>query len=386
MIKQVRGKDIRINNLKTIEKAFEGMVISSRNTMVNGVTKGISLEGIECASNVIKEYFNIYEKLPFPLNSIEEKIKYACIAMILQYKTEEVLKFKVMENGLTVGYNKNTGIHFFNTGWKLVNTEKVEWDDYVDIGEYRKHPSYTEYEWVVSCIIDGKGLNEYYKKFMSDLYDACKGNKSALRRELASILYIKDIPEDIHDIRENSILDVTENFEYTIDIFMEGKVRTGEDDYSIIFGANGFETKVSKAIEIIYNFEVYKKKVIVGHINGSENDSNIKRIAKVEMPGAISIFEKILTDGIENSYNKVYRGIKCGDNLVFSMNGNLYRTKASEYVEPELVKNYVDIVGAHNEMVYYYSKERLTSGVIKNTLYELNSATGETSVCLINFD
>ena len=386
MIKQVRGKDIRINNLKTIEKAFEGMVISSRNTMVNGVTKGISLEGLECASNVIKEYFNIYEKLPFPLNSIEEKIKYACIAMILQYKTEEVLKFKVMENGLTVGYNKNTGIHFFNTGWKLVNTEKVEWDDYVDIGEYRKHPSYTEYEWVVSCIIDGKGLNEYYKKFMSDLYDACKGNKSALRRELASILYIKDIPEDIHDIRENSILDVTENFEYTIDIFMEGKVRTGEDDYSIIFGANGFETKVSKAIEIIYNFEVYKKKVIVGHINGSENDSNIKRIAKVEMPGAISIFEKILTDGIENSYNKVYRGIKCGDNLVFSMNGNLYRTKASEYVEPELVKNYVDIVGAHNEMVYYYSKERLTSGVIKNTLYELNSATGETSVCLINFD
>ena len=386
MIKRVKGKDIRINNLKTVEKAFEGMVISSRNTMVNGVTKGISLEGIECASNVIKEYFNIYEKLPFPLNSIEEKIKYACIAMILQYKTEEVLKFKVMENGLTVGYNKNTGIHFFNTGWKLVNTEKVEWDDYVDIGEYRKHPSYTEYEWVVSCIIDGKGLNEYYKKFMSDLYDACKGNKSALRRELASILYIKDIPEDIHDIRENSILDVTENFEYTIDIFMEGKVRTGEDDYSIILGAKGFETKVSKAIEIIYNFEVYKKKVIVGHVNGSENDSNIKRIAKVEMPGAISIFEKILIDGIEHSYNKVYRGIKCGDNLVFSMNGNLYRTKASKYVEPELVKNYVDIVGAHNEMVYYYSKERLTSGVIKNTLYELNSTTGETSVCLINFD
>ena len=162
MIKKVRGKDVKITNLKTVEKAFEGIVISSRNTMVNGVTNGISLEGIECASSIIKEYFNIYEKLPFPLNSIEEKIKYACIAMILQYKIEEVLKFKVMENGLTVGYNATTGIHFFNTGWKLVNTEKVEWDDFVDIGEYRKHPSYTEYEWVVSCIIDGKGLNEYY--------------------------------------------------------------------------------------------------------------------------------------------------------------------------------------------------------------------------------
>lgn len=386
MIKKVRGKDVKITNLKTVEKAFEGIVISSRNTMVNGVTNGISLEGIECASSIIKEYFNIYEKLPFPLNSIEEKIKYACIAMILQYKIEEVLKFKVMENGLTVGYNATTGIHFFNTGWKLVNTEKVEWDDFVDIGEYRKHPSYTEYEWVVSCIIDGKGLNEYYKKFMRDMYDACKGNKSALRRELANILYIKNIPEDIHDIRENSILDVNENFEYTIDIFMEGKVRTGNDSYSIILGNNGFETKVNKEVEIIYNFDVYRKKVIVGHIDGSENNSNIKRIAKVEMPGAISIFEKILTDGIENSYNKVYRGIKCGNNLVFSMNGNLYKTTASEYTEPELIKNYVDIVGAHGEMVYYYSKERLPSGVIKNTLYELNSTTSESSVCLINFD
>ena len=386
MIKKVRGKDVKITNLKTVEKAFEGIVISSRNTMVNGVTNGISLEGIECASSIIKEYFNIYEKLPFPLNSIEEKIKYACIAMILQYKIEEVLKFKVMENGLTVGYNATTGIHFFNTGWKLVNTEKVEWDDFVDIGEYRKHPSYTEYEWVVSCIIDGKGLNEYYKKFMRDMYDACKGNKSALRRELANILYIKSIPEDIHDIRENSILDVNENFEYTIDIFMEGKVRTGNESYSIILVNNGFETKVNKEVEIIYNFDVYRKKVIVGHIDGSENNSNIKRIAKVEMPGAISIFEKILTDGIENSYNKVYRGIKCGNNLVFSMNGNLYKTTASEYTEPELIKNYVDIVGAHGEMVYYYSKERLPSGVIKNTLYELNSTTSESSVCLINFD
>lgn len=386
MKKNILGKEVEISNIKSIEKAFEGMVIASRSSVNNDIVDKISLEGIDCASDIINEYFKIYDCLPFPLNCIEEKIKYACIAMLIQYKVDKVVKFKVAYNGLIVGYNDTTGIFFSNTCWKLVYTKGIKWEDFVDIGEYRKHPSYSEFEWVVSKIMDGESLEEYYEKFMKSVYDACGGDSNALRRELANILYIQPVPKNIVNIRENSIIELGTNNEYTIDVYMHGKVRTGQESLEIFMDDKGYKTNIGKAEKIIYNFDVYSKKIIPYSSDGVSTDINIKKISNVQMSGFASIFERLIKDGIENMYNKVFRGVKKGNVLVFCINGNLLRTKAYEYDEPELIDTYVDIVGTTGNKVYYYSKDRLQSGVIKNTLYKLDVQSGKSEVCIINFE
>lgn len=387
MNKSVLGKVVEINNLGTIEKAFEGTIIASRNIMKNDIQSSIKLEGLEGASGLINEYFKICNKLPFPLNSIEEKIKYSCIAMIIQSQHEEVLRFRVMDCGFVVKINDTTGIYFSNSCWKLIKIGGMQWDDFVDISEYSRHCAYKEYEWAVNCILEGKSLKGYYEKFMTTLWEACNRNKGILKEQLAQLLYINTVPSTVYNIRENSLLDADKGKEYTIDIYMAGKVRTGDKNVVLRFSSDNTYKEVEEDnIKVIYDFDVYEKDVIVGYEFGCENSRYIGKMSKAKMVGAVSIFEKLIADGIENTYNKTFRGAVIRDKILFVFNGNLYETSVREYKTPELKAKHVEIVGVYRDCIYYYCKDRLESGVIKSTLYGYNCMSGDTWICIIDFE
>lgn len=389
MNKSVLGKVASIDNIDVIEKAFEGMVIASRNTniMKNDIRSSIKLSGLEEAEGIIQMYFKIYNKLPFPLNSIEEKIKYSCIAMVIQSLMSEVLKFKVLDYGVVVKINESTGIYFSNDCWKLIYINGFEWDDYVDISIYSRHCAYKEYEWATSCLIDGRSLKGYYEKFMPSLWNACGHNKRVLKQQLAEILYITDVHKTVYNVRENCVLDSVKCKEYTIDIYMEGKVRTGNSENILrINSDNTYTTRVEDEVKVIYNFDVYEKDVIIDYDCGCENCRYIGKLNKVKMPGMMSIFEKLIADGIENTYNKTFRGAIVRNKLIFTFNGNLYETTVDRYSEPKLVGKHVDIAGVYRDCIYYYCKDRLESGVVKSTLYGYNCMSGDTWVCVISFE
>lgn len=387
MNKSVLGKVVNINNIGTIEKAFEGIIIASRNTMKNDIQSSLKLDGLESVSGIIKEYFKVCNKLPFPLNSIEERIKYSCIAMIIQSEHEEVLRFRVMDCGFVVKINDTTGIYFSNSCWKLININGMQWDDFVDISTYSRHCAYKEYEWAVGCILDGKSLKGYYEKFMPTLWEACGRNKNVLKEQLAQLLYINTVPTTVYNIRENCILDANKSKEYTLDIYMAGKVRTGDKTPTLRFNEDNSYTEVEEDnIKVIYDFDVYEKDVIIDYSCGCENSKYIGKMTKSKMPGAVSIFEKLIVDGIENTYNKTFRGAVIRDKLLFVFNGNLYETTAKEYSEARLISKHVDIAGVYKDCIYYYCKERLDSGVIKSTLYGYNCMSENTWICIINFE
>ena len=371
MQKVVCGKVVNINNMGTIEKAFEGMVVSARNTMVNAIQNNLSLDGIEDASKILSVYYTVYNKLPFPLDCIEDEIKYASIAMIMQTITDEFLRFKVDDCGIIIKINETTGIYFSSKCWRLVNTQGIYWDDFVDMSKYNKHTAYKEYEWVIGKILAGQSLRNYYQEFMGELLWACGNNKSILRSELSRLLLIESIPRNILNIRENSILDFNKELEYTIDIYLAGEVDTGESQFEFRVGKDGkADISENNKVQKIYDFEVYKKDVYVKNEAGVVRDKSINRMEIVDAPGFMCIFERLMIDGIENAYNKVFRGMIHGDTLVFSVDGALYKAKYSEYAEPEEIDYKVDIVGIQGPNVYYYKKEKLSSGVIKSTLYK----------------
>lgn len=383
MNKVILGQIVEINNMETVEKAFEGLIVASRATMNNDTQIGVSLSGIEDASGIIKCYYDIYNKLPFPLSSIEEKIKYACIAMAMQALTDDVLKFKVDDLGIIVKINSKTGIYFSNTSWKLVSIKGIKWDDFVDISLYSKHCSYREYEWALSQIVSGDNLRGYYERFMSGLYTACKGDKRLLREQLGNLLYMKGIPEEVFNIRENTILDAVNGKEYTIDIYMQGKVKTGKSNYVITLGQGVREEAERK---IIYDFDIYCKDVIVGHQYGVENDRNIRKMSKVNMNGMMGVFEQLMSSGIENLYNKVYRGAIIRDNIILAVNGVLYTMGKNDYTEPEVFDTHSDLIGVSGNKVYYSRKTVLDSGVKRCTLCSYNSITKDKEIYAISFE
>lgn len=381
MKKLVNGKVVDIKNIELFELAAEGL--ARQNTTVSNTSDGISSHvNSDIMQKYIKQYDVFFKSMPYPLYAIEADIKYVTLANFIKAlnKNSPVMW---IDKGLHIQIDKNTNmtLHIVNNTWSIEYNEPQP--DNTNIRDYEDCTGHTEYSWLLYKILKRESTANYYETFMKDFIDACKGNDMIVRWELEHILEFGKLPNKI-ELFDNKVLDITNNCEYTLDIFVSKTVDSGEKSTCWNFTNGGVTSRqVSKQVKL-YGFDAYVKSL-------SNEAFRYKgmpdKLTKTNITGLQNMF--ITLSGIKNAKERksfpTYKGIIIDSNLIFTIDGSLFVTKSNRVSECKEIARGIEIYGIDRNNVYFIKEKKITDSISKESIYCYNLGDRSIRLCKIGF-
>lgn len=381
MRKMVNGKVVDIKNIELFEKGFEGIILNK--TVSSSVKDTLNSES-ELVKSCVEAYNTVINSLPFPLFAIESNCKYALIADYILSKVPELTERDIyVDNGIVINIDRDTVLRLVFKTWaieKRQNKQTVKFSS--DI--YKDESEYVEMKWCIDKMIAGQPIRSYYTEFMGDFIKACNEKSMVLNWELNHILDFGYVPDEL-EIEDNRIINIDTDYEYFVDIFCTGKVKSDDTvlEYVSRPGGNSKFTYKNKLVKA-YDFDVYGKQLKGGHLYKDENN----KLEKKQLTCMAYVFNEVLHYGIsDDNIDRVkYHGIIVGDELIFEVDGRLYRCSSVEYTgSPELIASKIQLYGYENGKVYIKNTQRLESGVYKDNIFAYDLGTKKARLCKTSF-
>lgn len=375
MNKKVNGKIIDIKNIEIFEKAFEGLAV-----IPNNENKVSNLDGIDLNlfNSIINNYSKVYMSLPFPLNSVEENIKYAIIGDYIKNKVEGLKETKFWaDRGLYVAISDDKALKFIRNTWSIIRINNTESDN-TDLELYKESIGYIEFKWAANKLRNNKSLGSFYTVFMREFVEACNKEPSVIKWELTNLLNFNKCPERLI-LEPNTIINIASKSKYILDIYSDGKIQTNARNvYNLV------DNSVQEIYEhkIIYNFELYEKKLEI-----TDDGIEISRLNKEKYKGIASLFEKISGKFISSDelINVEYSGFTDGNKLIFCIDNIIYEANLNEYNRANIIDRNCEIYAYKDGVLYILRKYKVNKGIYKEEIYAYNLNDNTKKLCSIRY-
>ena len=381
MKKLVNGKIVDIVNIEIFEKAAEG--IASNRTVSNHT----SIKLMENEAKIVNEWIELYQKfyslLPYPLYAADIDTKYITASVFIK-KLSINNPHCWVDSGLYISNSKlnNKAVYFVNNTWAVVDIKEVPSES--NIVDYKTCIGFHEFIWALASILKDNNTNAYYKEFMPKFLDACNNQLVLVKWELSNILSFGSIAEELV-LPDDKIVDLDNNKEYTIDIYVSGMTESKKKIQSIKLGVNSISNVCYNSKPVytqVYGYDLYCKPDLK-----SVRKANSGKVIKIELFGITSLFHSLVS--IKNVAATEdfphYRGFVSGGELVYEINNRIFIAKSNKYVEPKEIARGVKIYSYDMGMVYLIKQEHLESGVYKDTIYSYSLVDGNLRLCKIRF-
>lgn len=381
MKKLVNGKVVDIKNIELFELAAEGL--ARQNTTVSNTSEGISSNvNSELMQKYIKQYDVFFKSMPYPLYAIEADIKYVTLANFIKALNKQPITMWI-DKGLHIQIDKESKmtLHIVNNTWSVEYIEPHE--DNTCIRDYEGCIGHTEYNWLLYKILRRESTANYYDTFMKEFIEACNGNDMIIKWELEHILEFGKLPNKL-ELHDNKVLDVNNNCEYMLDIFVTKTVDSGEKCTAWNFSSGGVTTRqTSKQIKV-YGYDAYVKSLSNEAFRYKDMPD---KLTKTDMTGLQNMF--VTMSGIKNAKDRksfpVYKGAIVDSNLVFTVDGSLFVTKSNRLAECKEIARGINIYGIDRNNVYFVKEKKINEYITKEHIYCYNLSDKSIRLCKICF-
>lgn len=367
--KVINNNIVDIENIELFTKAAEGEAIYKKEAHRYRSDICTDKEAIRYA----KVYTAMYNSLPFPLNSIEEDIKYAVIGNLIKECVKNTEDMWV-DNALFIRLRDNRVMRFKYIYYNILNSWERDGKD-INIENFSDSTGYREYSWVLRQLLERKTTPNFYVAFMRNIVQAVGFDMNILKYELSNILNIKDYVKSI--FKANTVIDTENGNEYTLDIFYKEKRRTGDKSTIISLVDNSVREKDNYTK--VYSYDTYIKE--------KDDENNQKPRAKTQLVGMHHIFNKLIgiKNGLDEDTVRDYVGIIVGRDLIFVIDNVMYVTKAYRVADIIEVGESIELIGYSRGSVYYKQSEILDRQIIKEEVYEYTLKDNIKHLCSIRY-
>lgn len=380
MKKKVNGKTVEVSNIEVFEKAAEGLAIGR--TATSSISDNIQFDS-NLVNNIVESYNSFYTALPYPLYALDTDVKYAAIGQFIKASGFDKY-FMWVDNGLyiCIDESNNIAIYFVNSTWGVVKVDKVL-DNNTVLDNYTNHCGYKDFSWALERAIAGQSLSVYYKEFMPEFIEACNSQPMVMKWELSNILNFGKIPNEIN-LPLNKIIDIENNTEYMLDIFVTGTRESKEKQF--VFNLSSDETSLKPKRIKTYGFEVYEK-VANGFRDNCENIDKADKMVISKLYGAYSLFSTLnLIRGIaDRHYFEDFKAFIAERNLVYEIDKRIFISKAYKFVEPKEVAKGVEIYSFDRGIIYLVKRTTIGKGTRKEIFYSYSLRDANLRLCKIKF-
>jgi hypothetical protein len=378
MKKLVNGKVINIDNIELFELAAEGLAL--QNTTVSNTADGV--EGninSPLIRKYIKQYDIFFKSMPYPLYAIEDDIKYATLGNFIKALAKEKISMWV-DKGLYIKLDKETGmtLKVINNTWSIMYV-KDEKPDNTSMELFRDSIGYKEYSWLLKKIINKETTANFYLEFMPEFIKACNNQPMVLKWELENILTFCTIPNKI-DFKQDKIINIQADEEYTLDIYCNGVIDTDEkiQSWSLSDSTNAGTTRYKQMKT--YGFDIYAKPL-------SDGGKTSGKLERCKVTGLHNLFMELC--GIKNANDMnvfpTFEGMISDNNLVFTIEKRLFVAKSNRLVEPKDIAHGVELYTVDKNKIYFIKSKQINDKISKDTLYSYNIVDGSIRLCKIIF-
>lgn len=375
----MNGKIVDIRNIDIFEAAAEGAAINR--TLPNIIPNeglGIDFDYIEKMINVYKIF---YSKLPFPLNSIDNDVKYCAAGLVIKKETQTKNRMWI-DNGLFICIDKerNLALGFINQSWGIVKVNEIKEDNLI-IDKYKGKLGFDEFIWVVASIFNNEDTRNYYSKFMAPFVDACGNQPMVLKWELGNILQFGSIPER-KILPLNKIVDLDSNDTYSLDIFVAGSRKSKKKNQ--VWGLDDPEVQIENKIVNVYGYDLYVKPQIRDGMDASAEETKAK---PTELYGINSLFCTLCSIKLndESEVFPEFKGFITSNRLIYLVDNRLFIANSRNYTDAKEVAKNVDIYGFKDNYVYIEKSKIISTGIKKETIYSYSLEDNGTRLCKIQF-
>lgn len=377
--KKVNGKVVPIGNLDLFLLAGEGAALNRR---ASSLVKDTIADKSKLVKDTVEEYNNILGALVYPLNMIEEEIKYMMIAEVLSKRLQDKYGAVQMQvkKSICIEVEPDKCLRLLAGTWAIETTDSTyKPTNPITIEAYADALGYTEYKWALEKILAGESTKDYYKEFMGEFLQACRNEDFILKWELEHILDFGYIPQKL-SLKENKLIDYENRIEYNLDVYSTGRRETNDTVLNIRIGANGSDTSLEKKKIKVYNFEVYGK-------NLDNVNNRIEKIQGAQSKGFASVYDVLLTEGITDDIvtQIKYCGVISQSQIIFEINREIYIAPFDEYNEPKRLVSNVKLYSFEGGRIYMVKREQKAPNVWQENLYSYNIMEEKARLCRISF-
>lgn len=369
MRKLINGKVVNIDNIELFEMAKAGL---ARGAVTVSSTEALPDENSysDSIAKVIKMYNVFYKSMPYPLYAIEHDIKYATLGCFLKHTESGSNQMMFLDNGLYVvtDVQSMTAIHIVNNSWSVEHIDAIKRDN-VDIENYKEHPAYKEYSWMLQKVLKMDNRDNYYSRFMPEFIRACNNDPMIIRWELQNMLNFNRVPDEL-SIADNTLIKIDSNEEFTMDIYASGHIQcrngnTRWDTTGIGIQTHGYDNIVK------YDYTLYKK---------TAGNSKMQKASAEWAANLFGALYKIKCIRYTDKF-PMYRGVVLGNTVVIELYGSVYAIDKNGSKE---IANNASIYSAHSSDAYI---KRATDedGVTKVAIYKYSVSEKRTKICSIDY-
>ena len=368
---------VSIPNIELFEKAADHQL--SINPCCSAITD-LAIDNCDKINLYILSYLRVYKSLPFPLNSIEEDIKYVVIGTYMLDKSSTPIHMWV-DHGLVIVLNEKDKkvIKFTGIYWAIQTVNELK-EDNLNLEAWSWHVGYKEYEWVLRQLILGLQTSKFYETFMPKFVQACKNQPMVLKWELGNILKFGYVPKQ-QEFKLNQITDKTRNCMYQLDLYVVGVKPDESRKILVVSDDDDDETEKYQNMKI-YGFTVFKKPIKFT----SDMKLGDDKIKRCDMPCMAQIFQKLtaIRAAQEQTSFEDFSGAISGDWLVFEVAGRLHiGDRKLAFGDKEIARG-VKLYSIDKKSVYFYKLQKVSEDIFKRTIYSYNF--NDKNIRLVNID
>lgn len=379
MKKKVNGIVVDIDNIELFKLAYEGKLLNKK---ASSKVKDTIEDKSDLVRDLVKTYCDILDSLVFPLNMVENVLKYTMIALVLKHRMEDEYGDIQMQVDTSICVEIEDGkiLRLLAGTWAIESTPssyKVTRNMNLDF--FKSVPGYKEYKWAYEKLLNDEDTSNFYTEFMSEFVNACKSQDIVLKWELSKILDFGYVPKQALLVKDK-ITDLDRNMQYYLDVYCTGRKETNDNVLSIITDSNGLPVMETEKKKIkVYNFEVYEK--------GLDRVNNQTKKVEIECLGMGSLFDILLSEGIddENVSNISYTGLVEDNILLFEVNKEIYTSTFKEYTKPQRIISNVNMFAFESNRLYVKRRKKLYSGIYEETIYSYELNSKKARLCKIGF-
>lgn len=379
MKKKVNGVVVDIDNIELFKLAYEGKLLNKK---ASSKVKDTIEDKSDLVRDLVKTYCDILDSLVFPLNMVENVLKYTMIALVLKHRMEDEYGDVQMQVDTSICVEIEDGkiLRLLAGTWAIESTPssyKVTRNMNLDF--FKSVPGYKEYKWAYEKLLNDDDTSDFYSEFMSEFVNACKSQDIVLKWELSKILDFGYVPKQALLVKDK-ITDLDRNMQYYLDVYCTGRKETNDNVLSIVTDSNGLPVMETEKKKIkVYNFEVYEK--------GLDRINNQTKKVEIECLGMGSLFDILLSEGIddENVSNIAYTGLVEDNILLFEVNKEIYICTFKEYTKPQRIISNVNMFAFESNRLYVKRRKKLYSGIYEETIYSYELNSKKARLCKIGF-
>ena len=375
---------VDILNIELFEKAAEQQLALV--PCCQAITD-LAIRDCEKINLYILQYLRVYKQIPYPLNSIEDDIKYVVIGTYMLDKSGQSDVKMWVDHGLIILLNEEDRkvIKFQGIYWAIQTVNEIKPDN-LDIENWKDEIGYAEFEWVLRQLISGKQTAGFYDKFMPAFVTACRNQPMVLKWELGNILKFGYVPKE-QEFIENKIIDKNKNEIYMLDTYVAGVRQDATKKVWQVNIGDGLlddqdDEEQNPKIKV-YGFQVYKKPIkFTGDMKPGDD-----RLKRFDVPCMAQIFQRLtaIKNTTEQQMFENFTGAVCGDKLVYTINGRLYiGDKNLSFGDKEIARG-VQLYSVDKKQVYFYKNTNIGEDIVKRKLYSYTYKDSSFRVVNIDF-